>query len=131
MTYWLTGEEEHSDPRFTTTTLGLYVRAGSWCMSQVRYRPESEIPAEWVVPDWLVQGWNAKRYANELVANGVWEPVGGGWRYAWIRYQNTANAIRTERKRERDKWARKQARARNSPGESSPTPQGSYRGESE
>jgi hypothetical protein len=131
MTFWLVGEEEHSDPRFTTNSLGLYVRAGSWWMSQVRYRPEAEIPTEWFIPDWLVKGWRATAYANDLVDSGVWEPVVGGWRYAWIRYGNTATALRRQRKREREKWARKAAKARNSPGESTPTPQGRYRGESE
>jgi hypothetical protein len=121
MTYWFTGEEEHSDARFTTASLGLYTRAGSWCMSQVRYRPESEIPPEWLVPDWLVKGWGATRQANDLVAHEVWEPVTGGYRYAWIRYQNTANEIRRQRKRERDKKAR---RGSDSPGESTAIPRG-------
>jgi hypothetical protein len=127
MTYWFTGEEEHSDPRFTTHSLGLYTRAGSWCMSQIRYRPEAEIPAVWFVPEWVVKGWGNTRQANDLVANEVWEPVAGGWHYAWIRWRNTAEAVRRERKRERDKWARKQAKA-SLPKQA--TPQGSYKGES-
>jgi hypothetical protein len=32
MTYWFTGEEEHSNLGFTTSTLGLYTRAGSWSL---------------------------------------------------------------------------------------------------
>ena len=130
MTFWFVGEEEHDDLRFTTASLGLYVRAGSWCMSRVRHRPEREIPREWFIPDWLVRGWGSTRQANDLVRAGVWEPVAGGWRYAWIRWPNTPDAMRSQRKREREKWARKQSNARNSPGESAPTPQGSYRGES-
>jgi hypothetical protein len=131
MSFWLTGEEEHRDPRFTTQSLGLYVRAGSWCMSQVRYRPEAEIPAEWIVPIWLVKGWGSTRQAKTLVDNGLWQPAEGGWRYAWIRYKNTPDAVRAERKRERNKWANKVAKARNSPGESDATPRGRYRGELE
>lgn len=138
--YWLTGDEEHDDPRFTTATLGLYTRAGSWCMGRYRYRPEAEIPAEWFIPRSLVKGWGAYRLANDLAAEGVWEPVAGGWLYAWIRPQNTANYVRAERKRERRKWARKKERAAaDSLGESAPTPvgsqdqlpRGSYRGELE
>jgi hypothetical protein len=130
MTYWLTGDEEHDDPRFTTATLGLYIRAGSWSMSRCRYRPEAEIPAEWFIPGPLVRGWGALRLAHDLAQQGVWEPVTGGWRYAWIRPQNTADYVRAERKRERAKWARKKAKAAaNSPGESGQLPGGSYRGE--
>jgi hypothetical protein len=128
MTFWYIGEEEHSDDRFTTSSLGLYARAGSWCMSQVRYRPEREIPAAWFVPDWLVKGWGNTRQANDLVVNGVWEPVVGGWRYTWIRWPNTASAIRTQRKRERAKKGAR--RTSDSPGESGLIPQGTYRGES-
>jgi hypothetical protein len=127
MTFWLTGDEEHNDPRFTTSSLGLYTRAGSWCMNQVRYRPEHEIPPEWFIPTSLVKVWRATRQANDLVENGVWEPVVDGWRYLWIRHQNTADAIRSQRKREREKKAHKTG---NSPGELPPIPLGTYRGES-
>lgn len=127
MTFWFIGEEEHSDPRFTTGSLGLYTRAGSWCMSQVHYRPEHEIPPEWFVPVSLVKVWGATRQANDLVANGIWEPVVGGWRYLWIRYQNTTDAVRAKRKREREKKA---ARTGDSPGEFPAIPLGTYRGES-
>ncbi|WP_139830455.1 hypothetical protein [Mycobacterium paraense] len=111
MTFWFTGEEEHQV--FTTTSsLGLYTRAGSWCMAQIRYRPEAEIPAEWFIPDWLVKGWGAVRQANELVAQGMWEPLEGGWRYVWIRPENTPNAVRQKRKREREKKSRKREKVR-------------------
>jgi hypothetical protein len=106
MSFWFVGEEEHADPRFTTGSLGLYVRAGSWCMSQVRYRPVAEIPPEWFVPDWLVRGWGSTRWANDLAQNGMWESVVGGWRYAWIRWPNTPTAMRQERKRQATKKAR-------------------------
>lgn len=118
MTYWLVGEEEHDDPRFTTCSLGLYVRAGSWCMGHVRYRRESEIPVEWFIPVTLVKAWGATRQANELVRQGVLEPVIGGWRFAWIRPENTTDRVRAKRKRERDKKAPKP-----------PIPQGKYMGE--
>ena len=98
MTYWLTGDEEHDDPRFTTASLGLYTRAGSWCMGRYRYRPEAEIPTEWFISGPVVRGWGALRLARDLVQQGVWESVPGGWRYAWIRPKNTADYMRAERK---------------------------------
>jgi hypothetical protein len=127
MTFWLTGEEEHNDPRFATSTLGLYTRAGSWCMNQVRHRPMREIPPEWFVPDWLVKGWGATRLANELVAQGIWEPVVGGWRYAWIRHPNTADYLRGERKRQSTKKHRQ--RQAMSLGDLTECPLGTYTGD--
>ncbi len=124
--FWFTGEEEHSDPRFSTCSLGLYVRAGSWCMSQVRYRPEAEIPSEWFVPTSLVKGWGAMRQANELVAEGIWNPTTGGWFYAWIRWNNTADYVRRERKRQATKKARQRAM---SPGDMAVSPPGTYTGD--
>lgn len=132
MAWWRTGDEEHADERFERAglnSLGLYVRAGSWCMRQVRYRPEDEIPAEWFVPDYVVRGWRSQRLAAGLVREGIWGRVEGGYNFAWILPRNTADEVRRERKRERQKWEAKQARARaaqraNSPGESPPTPQG-------
>jgi hypothetical protein len=41
MTFWFVGEEEHSEFRFTTSTLGLYVRAG------IRFDPSPSIWHSW------------------------------------------------------------------------------------
>jgi hypothetical protein len=128
VTFWLIGEEEHADLRFTTNSLGLYTRAGSWCMAQVRYRPAAEIPVEWVVPAWVVKGWGSMRAANELVAQKIWEPVQGGWRFQWIRANNTADYVRRERKRQRTKKARQRQM---SPGDITLCPMGTYTGDTE
>ncbi|BBY36506.1 hypothetical protein MMAN_06400 [Mycobacterium mantenii] len=128
--FWLVGDEEHNDPRFGTASLGLYVRAGSWCIAQVHNQPEAKIPPEWEVPEWVVRGWGSIREANKLVEQGIWEAGHHCWYFVWIRRNNTADHMRYQRKREREKWERKQAKRRNSPGESAETPQESYTGES-
>lgn len=122
MTFWQIGDEESEDPRFLTAgpgACGIYHMAGSWCMRQVRYRPEQEIPEEWFVPDRWVRGWpNGVRLANRLVEVGLWYRVVGGYGYAWLRSGNTAKYVRDRRAAERKKWEQKQARKRaNSPGE--------------
>jgi hypothetical protein len=124
MTFWHTGDEEHEDPRFRAVPggLGLYVTAGSWCMSRVRYRPEAELPAEWFIPDEWVKGQpSGRRIAAGLERQCVWERLDGGYRYAWIRYQNTPDYVRRQRKREREKKAKRHA---NSQGESTQFPRG-------
>jgi hypothetical protein len=111
MSFWFIGDEEHNDPRFTTSTLGLYTRAGSWCMSQVRYRPSNEIPPEWFVPDSQVKAWcGSVRPANSLVPAGLWYRARGGYGFAWIRDENTADALRAKRASGLRKWERHQAR---------------------
>jgi hypothetical protein len=130
MTYWLIGDEEPEDHRFIQAgpgACGLYFMAGAWCMRQIRYRPESEIPPEWFIPDHYVRSWpNGARLAARLVHTGLWVSVEGGYYFTWIQPDNTADHVRGERKRERDKWARRQAAKRLL---DPPTPQGSYRGE--
>lgn len=136
MTFWQIGDEEPEDPRFTDAgpgACGLYHMAGAWCMRQVRYRPEHEVPTEWLVPERYVKGWpNGARLANRLIDVGLWYRVRGGYHYAWIRPGNTAEYVRAKREAERRKWESKQARKR---AEADlpriPTPQGSYRGELE
>lgn len=134
MTFWEIGDEEPEDPRFVSAgpgACGLYFMAGAWCMRQVRYRPENEIPDEWLIPDRWVRGWpNGVRLAGRLVDVGLWIQVDGGYRYGWLQPRNAAESVRTKRKKERDKWAAKAARRRTD--DSSyyePTPQGSYTGE--
>lgn len=114
MTFWQIGDEEPEDPRFIAAgpgACGLYHMAGAWCMRQVRYRPESEIPREWIVPDRWVKGWpNGVRLANRLMTSGLWYRVHGGYGYAWIRPSNNTDYVREKRAAERRKWDAKQAR---------------------
>ena len=115
MTYWLTGSEELDDPRFRKAgpaAIGLYVWSGEWCMDQVRYRP-AKIPAEWFIPDHWVRSWpNGARVAARLVSTGLWERVEGGYRFGWIRPENTADHVRAERKRKATEKARQRAEKR-------------------
>ena len=134
MAFWITGDEEHEDPRFLSAGLsatGLYIRAGSWCMARVRGK--HHVPDEWEIPDHMVRGWNATKSAGALVREGLWYRVPGGYRYAWIRDENKPARLRQLRQRERAKWEQKQRKRLpalgNSPGELVTTPQGSYRGE--
>lgn len=110
MTFWNIGDEEHSDRRYTEAGHGsfeLYHKAGSWCMGQVRGRPESEIPTEWFIPDEWVNGQhNGPKLARGLIAVGMWERVRHGYRFAWIRDGNTAEYVRRRRKIDRDKPSR-------------------------
>lgn len=109
MSWWWTGAEENDDPRFRAAGAegcGLYTMAGAWCYAQVYYKPESVIPPEWIVPDHYVRGWpGGPRIAKKLCAVGLWERAMGGYRFVWIRDQNTADHERARRKRERDKKA--------------------------
>ena len=130
MTFWYIGDEEPDDPRFIQAGLaapGLYHMTGAWYLRQVRYGPEREIPAEGFIPETWVRSWpNGIRLANRLVRVGLWIEVDGGYRYGWIRWQNAVDAVRIQRKRERDKWARKQA---DSPGRVEPNSVGELNGE--
>jgi len=134
MSFWFVGDEEPEDPRFRDAGIaasGLYNMAGARCMRQVRDRHEP-LPAQWFVPDHWVKAWFsspqlAGRAASRLVRAGLWERVDGGYGFAWLRDQNTPDAIRRTRKRERDK---KQAqRSPMSPGDRAQCPQGTYRGD--
>jgi hypothetical protein len=111
MTFWNVGDEEHSDPRYEMAGAGsfeLYHKAGSWCMGQVRGRPEAEIPLEWFVPDSFVRSQqNGSRIAKRLVAVGMWERVDYGYRFAWIRDGNTTDYVRRRRKADREKPSRR------------------------
>lgn len=111
MAFWFTGDEEHQDPRFSKWgSLELYVKAGTRCMSQVHGR--HGLPAEWFVPNDWVRGWGATRHASWLVRQQVWERVPGGYRFEWIRVQNTPDYVRKARKAEADKKARQRAMSR-------------------
>lgn len=136
MTYWHIGDEEPEDPRFVTAgpgACGLYFMAGAWCLRQVRYRPENEIPGEWLISDRWVRGWpNGVRLAGRLVDVGLWLRVQGGYEYGWLQQRNTADAVRTNRKKEREKWEAKAARKRTgNSSHSEQTPLGRYTGELE
>jgi len=111
VTYFNVGDEEHADPRFRAVPggLGLYVGAGSWCMAQVRGQ-RVELPAEWFVPDHFVRSWDNGRgatIAKGLVRVSIFARVDdtgleSGYRFAWIRDNNTPDAVRKLRKRWRD-----------------------------
>lgn len=108
MAWWYVGDEEADDERFRAVPggLGLYVGAGSHCLRQIRYRPEAEIPPEWFIPDHWIKGWpNGSRIANALAREGLFVKMYGGFGFAWIREQNTADAVRRQRKRDREKKA--------------------------
>jgi len=123
VTFWYIGDEEPEDPRFIQAgpaACGLYHMTGAWCLRQVRYRPEREIPAEWFIPETWVRGWpNGIRLANRLLIVGLWIEVGGGYSYGWIRWQNTPEAVRRERKRQTAKKARQRSM---SPGDTASCP---------
>jgi hypothetical protein len=130
MSYYILGDEEHDDRRFLDAgpgALELYVRALGWCMHEVRYRPEAEIPAVWFIPiEWVRGQHQGVRLANRLVDQGVFGRVDGGYRFDWIRWRNTPDAVRRQRKRERDKKAKRDA---NSPGgNQADSPGGAIRG---
>jgi hypothetical protein len=106
MSFWFTGDEEPEDPRFReagVAACGLYHMSGAHCMRQVRNQRDV-LPAEWFISDHWVRGWpNGPRTAGRLVQAGLWESVDGGYRFAWIRDQNTPAAVGRARARERDK----------------------------
>jgi hypothetical protein len=107
MAWWLVGDEEHDDRRFLDAgpgALELYVRAGSWVMAQVRYRPSAEVPEEWFIPvEWVKGQHSGIRLANKLVEQGVFVKVFGGYGFRHIHPQNTPDAVRKQRNKERDK----------------------------
>jgi hypothetical protein len=115
VTFWNIGDEEHSDPRFIRAGPGsfeLYHKAGSWCMGQIRGRPEAEIPVDWFIPDEWVKGQhNGPRTAKGLITQGMWERVEYGYRFAWIRDGNTTDYARKRRKTDREKPSRRGGRS--------------------
>ncbi|EUA11176.1 hypothetical protein I546_3107 [Mycobacterium kansasii 732] len=121
MTFWLTGDEEHDDKRFDVepggilSGLGFYTAAGSWCRDQIRWRPRSEIPDDWLIPDaWIKAQRNGARIAKALAANGILRRAPGGYGFAWIRKENTVAAELKRRDVERGKWHAKQAKRKRS-----------------
>ena len=115
VSFWFTGDEEPKDQRFRDAGLaacGLYQMAGAQCMREVRNQREA-LPAKWFVPDHFVRSWpNGARVAARLVQVGLWERTDDGYFYAWIRQQNTPEALRDKRAKELQKWERKQTRKR-------------------
>jgi hypothetical protein len=121
MSFWFVGDEEADDPRFLEAGMAaswLYTAAGSWCMREVRGR-RNPLPAEWFIPTRWVRTWpNGARLAGRLVRVGLWERVADGYCFAWIRDQNKPDALRQQRKHEREKKRAQRA-----------CPQGTYRGD--
>jgi hypothetical protein len=111
MTFWNIGDEEHGDTRFIEAGPGsfeLYHKAGSWCLGQIRGRPESAIPAEWFIPDEWVNGqYDGARLAVALIGVGLWARVERGYRFAWIRDGNTTDTVRRLRKNNRERPSRR------------------------
>lgn len=102
MAYWYVGDEEYEDKRFNVRPggipagLGLYVAAGSMCMSKIRGRRYTHVPTEWLVADeWINGQCNGPRIARALVRSRIWERREGerGYRFKWIRPQNTPAAV--------------------------------------
>jgi hypothetical protein len=111
--WWFVGDEEINDQFVNVgfAGFGLYHMAGSWCMSQIRGRPEAEVPAEWFIPDWVIRGWGAQRVAHQLCAEGLFTRLQGGYSFGWIRSGNTPDAVRRKRKADREKPSRQAGRA--------------------
>jgi hypothetical protein len=122
MTFWLMGDEEPADDRFRAAGIaasGLYHMAGAQCMREVRNQRDP-LPAQWFIPDHWVRGWpSGPRTASRLVQVGLWERVDGGYRFAWIRDQNTPAAVGRSRARYREKKRNQRANV----------PLGTYRGD--
>jgi hypothetical protein len=108
MTWWLIGDEESEDQRFRAVPggFGLYHAAGSWCMGQIRGVRDEQLPIEWFIPDHWIKGWpSGARIAQGLESVGLFKRISGepGYRYGWIRQQNTVAHVREMRRREREK----------------------------
>jgi hypothetical protein len=95
----------------TNAEYGLYLRALDWSMQQVLGKHDPP-PAQWVVPDSVIAGWNARRTANQLVADGIWEhdDYGGGYVFVYLHRRNDPRVIQKERSRDRKRRAAKLSR---------------------
>jgi hypothetical protein len=93
-----------SDTFATCSEYGLYLKALDWCVRNAG----RNLPSEWVIPDSVIAGWNERRTANRLAANGIWEhdDYEHVYRFRYISKQNTPARLRDSRKKQREKKAR-------------------------
>lgn len=112
MPWFKVDDDLHSHPkarRVGLAPLGLWSVSGSYSMS---YKTDG------FVPDWFVNGWpNGRRYVQELVAAGMWEPAEkdgeSGWQFHdWADYQPLSDEIEADRDRARDRQRKRRARLR-------------------
>jgi hypothetical protein len=92
---------------------GLYLKALDWCLREAgRY-----LPAEWVIPEWVITGWGQRRTANQLAATGIWEhdPYEHVYRFRYVYRRNTPESLRQTRTKGREKKARQRVARANVP----------------
>ena len=96
-----------SDTFATCSEYGLYLKALDWCMREAgRY-----LPSSWFIPDSVIAGWNERRTANRLVANGIWEhdDYEHGYRFGYVYRRNAPEHLRDSRKKERERKSRQRS----------------------
>ncbi|OBK53141.1 hypothetical protein [Mycobacterium kubicae] len=103
-----------SDQFNTCAEYGLYIKALDWCMSQARYSRDP-LPVQWLVPDSVINGWNQRRAAKQLVDSGKWEHDDDrrGYVFVYVYRRNAPEQLRKERTRNQ---TRKQPRSNSRPG---------------
>lgn len=92
--------------------LGMWVRAGAWCM---RYLTDGFIP-EW----WVKQQPRGTAKAKRLVDAGLWDPSESDGEKGWQFHEFIGNGRQDSRAQieaEREKWRQKKAAQRMSPGD--------------
>ncbi|WP_240197793.1 hypothetical protein [Nonomuraea lactucae] len=103
----------HSHPKTLVSrpaALGLWVVAGSWSSANLTegFIPDAVLPR-------LMPG--AKKHANELIASGLWKrvergPDRGFAFHDWCDYNPSADEVRSDRKRARERMRNLRARRR-------------------
>jgi hypothetical protein len=83
----------------------LYLRALDWCIEESE-RTLGQ-PAEWVIPVAVVNGWNQRRAAKALVDANIWRRSGSGFHFEYVADPVSPPRVATNRKRSRERQARK------------------------
>lgn len=105
MTWFRVDDGFHDHPKFWNATeyaVCLWVRAGSWSAEKL---------TDGFIPDGMIHRWtrNADVAAQELVTNGTWKRVEGGFQFHdW----NDWNPSKEKVLKEREQWAERQRRSR-------------------
>lgn len=105
MTWFRVDDGFHDHPKFWDATeyaVCLWVRAGSWSAEKL---------TDGFIPDGMIHRWtrNAEVAAEELVSNGTWKRVEGGFQFHdW----NDWNPTKEKVVRDRKQWAERQQRSR-------------------